>query len=72
MHPISPGWTRLLTVKCGRTSQRLHADIVGEFPLRASIARIAVTAGWSMIPKKLGPDVIRAGYRFSEKIMLQA
>jgi len=24
-----------------------------------------------MIPKKLGPDVIRAGYRFSEKIMLQ-
>jgi len=25
-----------------------------------------------MIPKKLGPDVIRAGYRFSEKIMLQA
>jgi hypothetical protein len=26
----------------------------------------------SMIPKKLGPDLIRAGYRFSEKIMLQA
>jgi len=24
-----------------------------------------------MIPKKLGPDLIRAGYRLSEKIMLQ-
>jgi len=25
-----------------------------------------------MIPKKPAPDVIRGGYRFSEKIMLQA
>ena len=25
----------------------------------------------SMIPKKPAPDLIRAGYRFSEKIMLQ-
>jgi hypothetical protein len=25
----------------------------------------------SMIPKKPAPDVIRGGYRFSEKIMLQ-
>jgi hypothetical protein len=24
-----------------------------------------------MIPKKLAPDVIRGGHRFSEKIMLQ-
>jgi hypothetical protein len=24
-----------------------------------------------MIPKKLAPDVIRGGYRFSEKIMLE-
>jgi hypothetical protein len=24
-----------------------------------------------MIPKKLAPDVIRGGYRFSEKIMLK-
>ncbi|MFL5095745.1 MAG: hypothetical protein ACJ8ES_10600, partial [Xanthobacteraceae bacterium] len=24
-----------------------------------------------MIPKKLGPDLIRAGHRFSENIMLQ-
>jgi hypothetical protein len=24
-----------------------------------------------MIPKKLAPDLIRGGYRFSEKIMLQ-
>jgi len=24
-----------------------------------------------MIPKKPGPDLIRAGYRFSEKIMLE-
>jgi len=26
--------------------------------------------GWSMIPKKPAPDLIRGGYRFSEKIML--
>ena len=29
------------------------------------------TSHQSMIPKKPGPDVIRAGYRFSEKMMLQ-
>jgi hypothetical protein len=26
---------------------------------------------WSMIPKKPAPDLIRSGYRFSEKIMLK-
>jgi hypothetical protein len=28
-------------------------------------------AAQSMIPKKPAPDLIRGGYRFSEKIMLQ-
>ncbi len=27
---------------------------------------------WSMIPKKPAPDLIRGGYRFSEKILLKS
>jgi hypothetical protein len=31
----------------------------------------AVTAPYSMIPKKPAPHLMRGGYRFSEKIMLK-
>jgi hypothetical protein len=31
------------------------------------VARLVLT--WGMIPKKPAPDLIRGGYRFSEKIM---
>jgi len=38
----------------------------GDEPARA-LGRCAI----GMIPKKPAPDLIRGGYRFSEKIMLQ-
>jgi hypothetical protein len=38
---------------------------------RRSFRRAAISAGKSVIPKKPAPDLIRGGYRFSEKIMLR-
>ena len=33
--------------------------------------RLPLVRIWSVIPKKLAPDLIRGGNRFSEKIMLK-
>jgi hypothetical protein len=58
--------------------RRLHllgdeiAHGVADLDLLGAETKIVHAAcSYSMIPKKPAPDLIRGGYRFSEKIMLQ-